>query len=269
MAGRLAILAGAGQLPVLIQSAHPDALAVTFDGMPHGLTGPVSQHHFERLGHLFDALRAADVDRVVMVGAMQRPRFDPERLDAFTAALLPKLGQAMAQGDDHVLRFLIAMFQDQGFDVVGAHQVLAGLTCSTGPLCGVMDDTQQANIARADHVLAQLSVCDLGQAVVAEGGQILGIETLQGTAFLLGCVAATDASLRHDLGGVLVKRPKAGQDLRVDMPAIGPDTVDQVADAGLSGIVISPDSVMVIDRDTVIARAAERGVFILAQAPTC
>jgi DUF1009 family protein len=75
--------------------------------------------------------------------------------------------------------------------------------------------------------------------------------------------------LRVAGAGILVKRPKAGQDLRVDMPAIGPDTIDQVADAGLVGIVVSPETVMILDRPTVEQRAKERNVFIAARAMTC
>ena len=59
-----------------------------------------------------------------------------------------------------------------------------------------------------------------------------------------------------------MKRPKAGQDLRVDMPTIGPNTIDQVAQAGLSGIVISPDACVVVNLHQTIERANNQGIFI-------
>jgi DUF1009 family protein len=96
----------------------------------------------------------------------------------------------------------------------------------------------------------------------------LGIETLQGTDALLSFVAATAPNLRSPIGGVFVKRPKAGQDLRVDMPTIGPNTIDKVAKAGLSGIVISPDACVVVDVHQTIERANNHGIFIAAAEAT-
>ncbi|MHA1128546.1 MAG: UDP-2,3-diacylglucosamine diphosphatase LpxI domain-containing protein, partial [Alphaproteobacteria bacterium] len=62
--------------------------------------------------------------------------------------------------------------------------------------------------------------------------------------------------------GVLSKAPKLDQDLRVDLPAIGPDTVRNAAKAGLAGIVISAGGVMVLDRETTISEADRLGLFL-------
>ena len=73
----------------------------------------------------------------------------------------------------------------------------------------------------------------------------MGIETLQGTNELLKFVAKTSSNLRiNGLGGIFVKRPKANQDLRFDMPVVGPETVELACRAGLRGLVISPGSVI-------------------------
>ncbi len=96
-------------------------------------------------------------------------------------------------------------------------------------------------------------------------GLCLGIETLQGTDALLRFVAQTPAALRPKAPGVLVKYPKAGQDLRVDMPAIGPDTVRNAVQAGLGGIVILPGQVVVLERAELIAAAEAAALFVLAQ----
>ena len=269
MTERLAILAGSGILPRLIQDFKSNCLAISFQGVEHSMAEPVAIHRVERLGAMFDALRAGGVTHVVMAGAMQRPRFDASQLDPFTAALLPDLAAAMGQGDDHVLRFLITLIEAQGFSVIGAHDVVNDLTLAQGDFVGTFPHELTQSLRRADHVLSALAPCDLGQAVVAEAGQVIGVETLQGTEFMLRCVSQTDPTLRVAGAGILVKRPKAGQDLRVDMPAIGPDTIDQVADAGLVGIVVSPETVMILDRATVEQRAKERNVFIAARAMTC
>ena len=264
---KLAILSGAGQLPVMIKQAHPDAHVVGFEGMPTELADVTQLHRFERLGALFSDLRDRGVTHIVMAGAMSRPDFAPDLLDDFTKSALPALMAAMAQGDDHLLRHLIALIEEQGFSVIGAHSLLS-LTQSAGVLAGQVPADVARDIARADQVLKTLAPLDVGQGVVVENGLVLGIETLQGTDALLSFVAATAPNLRGPIGGVFVKRPKAGQDLRVDMPTIGPNTIDQVAQAGLSGIVISPDACVVVHVQQTIERANSNGIFITAAEAT-
>ena len=114
-------------------------------------------------------------------------------------------------------------------------------------------------------ILLALSPLDVGQGAVVAGGLCLGIETLQGTDALLRFVAETPEHLQRGAGGVLVKAPKRGQDLRVDMPAVGPDTVRNAARAGLDGIVVSAGKVVLIDRDATRAALEETGLFLFAR----
>lgn len=261
---RLAILAGAGHLPVALAQAHSDAFLVAFAGMATDVT-PDLVVRFEHLGTLFQRLQDEGITRVVMAGGMSRPVFDPTALDDVMQQLAPRLMQAMAGGDDGLLRTVIAVFEEQGLKVVGAHTLLPDLTATEGLVAGnPPTDAQLSDIQRADAILGTLSPVDVGQAVVVEGGVCLGIETVQGTDALLGFVGDTPNHLRRGQG-VLVKRPKIGQDLRVDMPAIGPATVEGAAQAGLAGIVISPSTVLVLDRPALVAKAEETGLFILAR----
>ncbi len=261
---RLAILAGSGQLPVSIDKVFPDALKIAFDGMPTDIE-PDHVFKFEHLGTVFETLHANGVERVVMAGAMSRPSLDPSLFDTGMALIAPRLLASMAGGDDGLLREIIQIFEEQGFKVVGAHSLLPELTADEGQLStGELTDTVQADIKRADAILGSMSPVDVGQAVVVEGGVCLGIETIQGTDALLGFVASTAKHLRRG-SGVLVKRPKVGQDLRVDMPTIGPATIKNAKQAGLSAIVISPGSVLLLDRESLITTANEAGILLLAR----
>lgn len=264
--GRLAIIAGSGQLPVHLAQAAPDALRVGFDG----IDTEVALHHrfrFEHLGGMFDRLKAEGVSRLVMGGGMSRPALDPTLFDAGMAEIAPRLLRAMAGGDDGLLREIIAIFEGQGLRVVGAHEILPDLTARSGLLAGPdPSDAQLADLRRADAILGALSPVDVGQAVVVEGGLCFGVETIQGTDALLGFVAQTPAHLRRG-AGVLVKRPKVGQDLRVDMPSVGVTTLDHLQRAGLAGLVISPGTVLLIDSETLLTEADKRGLFILARRP--
>ena len=261
---RLEILAGSGQLPVSLVNAFPDAMKIAFEGIPTDID-PDDVFKFEHLGTLFESLHANGIERLVMAGAMSRPSLDPALFDEGMATIAPRLLASMAGGDDGLLREIIQIFEEQGFKVAGAHSLLPDLTADEGQLTsGDLTEAAQADIKRADSILGSMSPVDVGQAVVVEGGVCLGIETIQGTDALLGFVATTAKHLRRG-SGVLVKRPKVGQDLRVDMPTIGPETIKNAKHAGLSVIVISPGSVLLLDREALIAAAEEAEILLLAR----
>lgn len=244
-------------MPGLLVDAGP-ALIVRFQGAPGGTEGADLVARFEQLGALFSGLKARGVSELCLAGAMRRVAFDKAALDPVTADLLPRLSAAMGQGDDALLRMIVAMFEEQGFAILGAHDLRPDLVAKAGALVGPAGDAWDG--ARARAVLAALGPLDVGQAAVAAGGQIIGIETLQGTDALLRFVAETAPGS----GGVLVKRAKPGQDLRVDMPAIGPDTVALAARAGLSGIELQAGHVLLLDSAEVSAACAQHGLNLWA-----
>ena len=178
-------------------------------------------------------------------------------------AIAPKLMAALGQGDDATLRFILSLFEDQGFEVVGAHEALPGLLLPDGCLTDAIpapDALSDAN--RAAEIVAKLGEADVGQGAVVAGGICLAVETIGGTDRMLQGVAGLPSALRGQ-GGVLFKATKPGQDLRVDMPAIGPETVAAAAEAGLAGIAIQSGKVLVIDAKIVTERAEKTGLFVL------
>lgn len=253
-----AILAGRGTLPGLLLEAEL-AYVVHFRGVViERHKAPPIKARFEQLGRLFDELRTKEVREVCLAGAMSRPPLDPVAFDPFTAKKMPVLMQAMAQGDDALLRAVIGVIEAEGFTVIAAHSIRPDLVVPAGVLAG--KPVSEADAARARSVLDALGPLDVGQGAVVARGQVIGVETLQGTDAMLDFVAATAPAS----GGVFVKRPKPGQDLRVDMPAIGPDTIRKAAAAGLSGIEIAAGNVLLLDRDAVLAACAETGMNLWA-----
>ncbi len=262
MTDRIAILAGTGLLPQLLAKSKPDALFVSFAGVDVEL--PQNPHiaaSFETLGALFEGLHAAGITQVCFAGAMSRPQLDPQKFDTKMISLAPRLMAAMGQGDDGLLREVMLVFAEEGFQVIGAHQILPDLVLEAGTAVGAQSAQDQIDTTRAQSILAALGAQDVGQGAVVAGGQCLGIETLQGTNAMLSFVAATPAHLRR-AKGVFVKQPKPDQDLRIDMPAIGMETVAHVINAGLAGVVISADAVLVLERDKVFAALKDAGVFL-------
>ncbi|WP_339852454.1 LpxI family protein [Roseovarius nubinhibens] len=265
MSRDLAILACGGALPVRLAEAHPEAHIYTLKGVPSALNGEA--HQLEKIGSLFHAMKSAGVTRMVFAGHLARPAINPAECDAQMMSIAPRIMQALPKGDDALLREVIAIFEEQGFAVVGAHELLPELLVESGLALGpAPSKAEEADVARAIEILSHMSPLDIGQGCVVAGGQCLGIETVQGTDAMLGFVAGTPEALRRGQKGVYVKAPKRGQDLRVDMPAIGANTVEAVAKAGLAGLVVAADQVMMIDRKTTLEALEKTGVFLVARA---
>lgn len=268
MSSNLAILAGNGSLPLQLSASFPEALCVVFEGMPHQLsTQKIHSCQFEKLNSVFELLWQHNVSQIVMVGAMSRPRLDPTQFDPFMQSIAHEFAQVLKTGDDKVLRYVIEQFEKKGFQIVAPQELAPDLTLPKGYASAQPSDSFMSDLAFADQILLQMSPLDIGQAVVVEGGHVLGIETLQGTEALLAFVKATASHLRSAEGGILVKRPKSDQDMRVDVPTIGPETIHQAANAGLSGIVLSPNKVIVLEREKTLSLAKSLGVSIWAQEP--
>lgn len=275
LSGPLAIVAGAGALPRLLAEAC-DATAqpytvVQFPGtrLDWAQGKDVIHAEFERPGAMFRAMHARGCRFAVLGGAMVRPHLRPWRFDWTFLRIATKLLRANRDGDDTTLRRVIRMFEDDGFEVLAAHELREDLLARQGVLTKTTPSRQDAEDAdRAARIVAALGSVDVGQGAVVAQGVCLAVESIQGTDRMLDFVAATDPATRPNPKkgrGVLLKAPKPGQDLRVDLPAIGPDTVDGAARAGLAGIVVQADGVMLLERDEMIARANRHGLFIWAR----
>lgn len=261
-----ALIAGGGALPGLLLQAAPGMLVCALEGQP-APGGSVLPFRIERLVPFLDTLTARGIRRVCFAGAMQRPKLEPELFDARTAALVPRLVGAMQAGDDATLRAVIALFEDWEFEVIGADTIAPDLVPGDGLLCGSVGDQDQLDAARAAEIVAALGAVDVGQGAVVARGLCLGVEALPGTDALLDFVAAHRGLVPMPKAGVFFKAPKPGQDRRIDLPALGPQTVARVAAAGLSGIVFEAGGVLLLDRAETIAAAEAAGIFLWGRSP--
>jgi len=270
---RTAIIAGSGALPGLLAEALPadETLLAAMAGVAIDLPETaLERFRIERLVPFLDHLEEAGVARVVFAGAVTRPRLDPEQFDPRTAALVPRLLAAMGQGDDAALRAVIGLFEDHGFTVVGAAALRPDLVPGAGVICGAPDPQDERDAARAAELVAELGRLDVGQGAVVAQGLCLALESLPGTDAMLDFVARNGAALRPDPKGgrgVLYKAPKPGQDLRIDLPAIGPETVARAGAAGLAGIAWQAGGAMLITPEATRAAAEKAGLFLWAREP--
>lgn len=257
------IIAGQGALPALLADAlGPRGLVCALEGF-----GPAGAEAFriERLVPFLESLLERGIVRVVFAGAVSRPHLDPALFDPRTAGLVPRLLGAMQAGDDAALRAIIGIFEEFGLEVIGAQEIVPDLVPAEGVLLGAPSAQDARDVARAEQIVAGLGALDLGQGAVVAGGLCLATESLPGTDAMLA-FAAQHQGMKRGAKGVLYKAPKPAQDLRVDLPAIGVQTVIGAQAAGLAGIAFAAGGVMILERARVLAEAEARGIFLWAYA---
>ena len=257
----LALIAGRGDLPDRIAAEAGPVLVCAMDGaMPERLM-PEITFRLERLGEFLRALKQRGVTRICMAGSVMRPRLELSKLSLSTLRLLPLMRKAMRMGDDGALRAVVAVFENAGFTVVGAHELLPDLVIEPGiPTKVHPDKAAQADADRAAQIVAAMAAADVGQACVVQSGQALAIESVFGTDWMLASLTARPKAAGQ--GGLLYKTPKPGQERRVDLPAIGPTTVAGAVAAGLDGIVIEAGGVIVMEAAKTIADCDAAGLFL-------
>lgn len=275
---RIGIIAGSGSLPrevaesVVARGGHVYVVMVSGAADASLAMFPHTVVNWAQPGRATAALKAAGVRDVVMLGGFQRPDFRSARPDIAFFLVLPSVLRFLkAGGDDAVLRGLVALFERRGLNIVGVRDVARDLTVGEGVLTGPpLSSQNSADAEKGFALIAALGRYDIGQAAVIANGRVEAIEGAEGTDRMLKRVAeARRAAGNSKQGGVLVKRPKPGQDLRVDLPAIGPNTIENIAAAGLAGVAVMAGHVLAAERERMIALAGTRGVFVagISQAP--
>jgi DUF1009 family protein len=268
----LGILAGGGPLPGRVAAAAVAAgravFVIGFEGFADPDMLAPYPHAYARLGaagRILELLRAHGCRDIVLVGPVRRPSLLALRPDAEGARILARIGRAAFTGDDGLLAAIVRVFGEEGFRVLGAHEILAELVEAPGLLGAVAPDAAaMRDIARGVAVVRALGAVDVGQAAVVQQGIVLAVEAIEGTDAML---ARCRALARPGPGGVLVKLVKPGQDRRADLPTIGPETVRRAAEAGLRGIAFEAHGTMITARAAMIAAADAAGLFLLSLDP--
>ncbi len=273
--GPIAIIAGAGRLPIQLvehlERTGQDYRILAFRGFAAPELRKRAQANVDLLDlkTIMSTLDGWRPRAVSLVGAVRRPGFTA-LLGAYSALRnMQEVKEVITRGDDQVLRGAVRLIEERGHKVVGAHELAPELVASRA-LRGTLEPSEDDRraIAMGLDLLASLSTFDIGQGAVIARNHVLAIEGPEGTDRMMGRVRRMRLSWfglrRREKGGVLIKAAKRGQDLRVDMPTIGPKTVIEAARAGLSGIASGAGSTFVLEQEETLRMAARLGVFLTA-----
>jgi DUF1009 family protein len=227
------------------------------------------RHHWIFLGQLGTAeklFRAENCRDLVFIGTLVRPALSEIRLDWSTLRVLRRVWAAFRGGDDHLLSGIGRILEQDGFRMVGIKDVAPDLLMPAGCITrAAPDENAVADISRGREVLRALSPFDIGQAAIVIDGHVVGVEDIEGTDGLLARVARLRAEGRiraKAARGVLVKAPKSGQDLRFDLPTMGPRTVEGAAAAQLAGIAVVAGNTIAVEPQVMIETADAAGLFV-------
>lgn len=264
---KLGIIAGRGDLPdQLVQACKAQDITPFVIGF-EGQTQSASVHHwvtYNTVGCITGILKAQGIQDIVMIGGLNRPSFKDLSPSLKTFFLILKMGfksVISSRGDDGLLRAFRREFESQGMALHGIHNFMPELLTPSGLIARHKPSKAQSmDIQKAIAVLGDLSAHDVGQALIIQQGQILGIEAAEGTDAL---IKRCGDYQRKGAGGILVKLSKTGQDKDLDLPTIGPNTLKYAAEAGLSGIALHAQNSLITNLEECIALADAQGIFLI------
>ena len=268
----VAIICGGGALPFTVAAAAAQGGRRVVLFALRGWADPqrvAAYHHywtrFGEFGRFCRLARGEGCRDVIFIGSVVRPA--PWQLwpDWATMRLLPRIVRMFRGGDGQLLSGLARIFEEHGFRLIAAQDLAPEIMMPEG----VLGSIKPSDIARADitHGLALLRAAgpfDVGQAVVLAGKHILAIEAAEGTDQMVSRVAELRRSGRvRSTGGVLIKAPKPGQDRRIDLPTIGPQTIEGASRAGLDGVAALAGASILVEPERIATLADRAKLFVL------
>ncbi len=268
----LGLIAGSGPLPFEVaQAAREHGLRVAIAAIEDNTDpeiereadGPFRWLNAGQLGALIEFFRDVGAREVILAGAVSKAAIlrDPSRLRPDTRALA-LLASLAAKGDDAILRAVAGELESEGLSVVESTRYLEKRMVRPGVLCGgEIDDALRADLTLGMQVVRSLGVHDVGQACLVRQGTVLAVEALEGTDRMLRRGAEFGS------GAVLVKAAKPKQDMRFDVPVIGPGTIEIARECRLRAIGLESGRTLVLEQPRTLAQAEAASITIVGLEP--
>ncbi len=195
---------------------------------------------------------------IVLAGGVNRP----EQTKISYQKDSGKKHLSLAGGDDSILKRFLNVIEEIGFKIWGVHEILPNLVNHGGVLTNHNpSSTDKTDAIMGEKIVSTLGIADLGQAAIIRTNRCIAVETIS-TDWMLDSVRDLLVTYSDERVGILIKASKPSQDLRVDLPTIGPNTIQRVISVGLGGIIIESGKVVIIDKPKVIEMANNGGIFI-------
>ena len=264
---KIGLIAGGGMMPVeIVRSCRARGIEVCVAGLlPWAEEERYKEinHVMARIGEVGKILKffkASEVKDIVLAGGIKRPSLK-ELIPDFEAVKILARVALKKTSDDGMFRAVIGEIEDRGFHVLGIEEIVPEMLFQEGVYGRIKPSSEDMDdIRRGIEVARALGAVDVGQAVVIQEGMVLAVEAAEGTDAMLSRAASLK---KPGKAPVMVKILKPGQDTRVDLPAIGLQTIEQLKKYGMGGIAVEAGGILVIEREAVIAAADAAKIFII------
>jgi len=270
----LGLIAGTGRLPILtaqgMRAVGRRVVAVglrgQFDPDLPALCDRFNTAGIAQLGRWIRLLRRSGVRQAVLVGAVDKRRMYGGPLAYFQCMpdwRAARLWYRKLRNDrrtDAMLRALVGEIESTGINLVGAADYIPDMLAGAGVMTRARPSAgQMADIAFAMPILRHLGQVDIGQSIAVRDREVIAIEAIEGTAATI----ARAGELCPTGKWVLVKLAKPNQDMRVDAPTIGVQTIRQLADARAGCLAVEAGKVILLDKPQLLAEADRLGIAII------
>lgn len=262
---RIGLIAGNGRFPIIFADNarrlgyHVSAVAHEGETEPE-LAGHVDRIHWIKIGQLNKLIKAFKEDGVhqaVMLGGIKKTHmFTTLRPDFRTLALAARVA---LWKDDDILRELAKELEREGIAICESTFGLEGILVEEGTLTArAPSEKEWEDIRYGWEVAHEIGRLDIGQCVVVKDRVVVAVEAVEGT----------DGAIKRggDLakeGAVVVKRSKPQQDLRFDLPAVGPRTIEVMASVKASVLAIEAGRTILLDREIMLDKARSARIAIV------
>jgi hypothetical protein len=262
---RIGLIAGNGRFPIIFADNakklgyHVSAVAHEGETEPE-LAGHVDRIHWIKIGQLNKLIKAFKDDGVhqaVMLGGIKKTHvFTTVRPDFRTLAMATRLA---LWKDDDILRELAKELEREGIAICESTFGLEGILVEEGTLTArAPSEKEWEDIRYGWEVAHDIGRLDIGQCVVIKDRVVVAVEAVEGT----------DGAIKRggDLakeGAVVVKRSKPQQDLRFDLPAVGPRTIEVMASVKASVLAIEAGRTILLDREIMLEKAKSARIAIV------
>ena len=217
------------------------------------------------LGKAISILKKNNCKNIIFIGKVDRPEISLLKFDRKALFYLPRLFLAFKKGDGNILKEIIKIFQENKINVVNSMKFTPELIFKEKAINNVkINSSDKSSVSKGVNVIKSLSKFDIGQSVVINNGYVLAIEGPEGTDETIkrSLYLSKKYKLKHK--SILIKFPKANQDLRVDLPTIGLDTVKNCIKSNIKGIAVKRSQNIILDKDKIISLAKKNNFFIIS-----
>ena len=266
---KLAIIAGSGDLPKMIiakcQEQGRDFMVILIKDEPSNIDFLQYNHSiigFGEISKIINILKINQIKELVFAGGVRKPSMTGMAVDKKGAILISKILGNKFFGDNNLLSTIVHFFEKEGFNVIGADKIIDDLLAQNGVLGTIKPDaTMLKDIEIGKNALQVMSELDIGQSIVVQQKQIVGVEAIEGTDNLIK--RCQDLQFKQVNKAVLIKMKKCNQNTKIDLPTLGVKTIKNLSDSSFAGVAVQANFCLIINQKEVISLADELGLFII------